>query len=217
MNIGVLGTGMVGETIGSKLIELGHQVRMGSRSSDNPKASEWVQKNGPQASQGTFADAASFGEILFNCTHGAKSLEALKIAGRENMDGKILIDISNPLDFSKGMPPFLTVSNTDSLGEQIQRQFPEVKVVKTLNTINCQVMVNPALVPGDHDLLMCGNDSKAKKKATEIVRDWFGWKSVIDLGGIIAARVTEMYVPLWATLFGVLQTPMFNLRIQRGK
>jgi 8-hydroxy-5-deazaflavin:NADPH oxidoreductase len=215
MNIGVLGTGIVGETIGTKLIELGHHVKMGSRSLDNPKAAEWMQKNGSRASTGVFADAAAFGEILFNCTNGARSLDALNLAGKDNMDGKILIDLSNPLDFSKGMPPSLTVCNTDSLGEQIQREFPDVKVVKTLNTINCKVMVNPALVPGDHDLLMCGNDDNAKKQVTAIVREWFGWKSVIDLGGITASRVTEMYVPLWATLFGVFQTPMFNLRIQK--
>jgi 8-hydroxy-5-deazaflavin:NADPH oxidoreductase len=215
MNIGVLGTGIVGETIGTKLIELGHHVKIGSRSPDNPKAAEWMQKNGSRASTGVFADAAAFGEILFNCTNGARSLDALNLAGKDNMDGKILIDLSNPLDFSKGMPPSLTVCNTDSLGEQIQREFPDVKVVKTLNTINCKVMVNPALVPGDHDLLMCGNDDNAKKQVTAIVREWFGWKSVIDLGGITASRVTEMYVPLWATLFGVFQTPMFNLRIQK--
>jgi 8-hydroxy-5-deazaflavin:NADPH oxidoreductase len=215
MNIGIFGTGIVGDTIGTKLIELGHHVKMGSRSPDNPKAAEWVQKNGSRASTGVFADAAVFGQMLFNCTHGAKSLDALSLAGKDNLDGKILIDPSNPLDFSKGMPPSLTVCNTDSLGEQIQRTFPDVKVVKTLNTVNCKVMVNPALVPGDHDLLMCGNDENAKKQVMAIVKEWFGWKSVIDLGGITASRVTEMYLPLWATLFGVFQTPIFNLRIQK--
>ncbi len=128
MKIGILGTGIVGNTIGTKLVQLGHDVMMGSRSKTNEKAGAWVKASGPKASQGTFADAAKFGEILFNCTNGMASLEVLKLAGAESTKGKILIDISNPLDFSKGMPPTLSVSNTDSLGEQIQRAFPEAKV-----------------------------------------------------------------------------------------
>ncbi len=138
MKIGVLGTGMVGEAIGTKLIQLGHEVKMGSRTANNEKAAAWVKQNGEKATQGTFADAAAFGEMLFNCTSGGASLEALKMAGAENLNGKVLIDIANPLDFSRGMPPSLLVCNTDSLGEQIQRAFPEAKVVKSLNTMNCQ-------------------------------------------------------------------------------
>jgi predicted dinucleotide-binding enzyme len=137
MRIGILGTGMVGQAIGSKLIQLGHEVKMGSRTADNEKATQWVKANGVRASQGTFADAAAFGEILFNCTAGMASLDALRMAGPANLKDKILIDIANPLDFSKGMPPTLAICNTDSLGEQIQRAFPDVKVVKTLNTMNC--------------------------------------------------------------------------------
>jgi predicted dinucleotide-binding enzyme len=215
MKIGILGTGMVGNAIGTKLIALGHEVKMGSRTATNAKAAEWVKANGSKASQGTFAQVASFGEILFNCTHGMSSLEALKQAGVENMRGKILVDIANALDFSKGMPPSLAVCNTDSLGEQIQRTFPDVKVVKTLNTTNCNVMVNPSLVKGDHDMFISGNDAQAKAKVVEILKNWFGWKSVIDLGDITTARASEMLLPIWVRLMGVYQSPNFNFKIVR--
>jgi predicted dinucleotide-binding enzyme len=186
---------------------------MGSRTADNPKAAEWAKKNGPNASQGNFAHAAAFGEIVFNCTAGAASIAALKQAGEKNLRGKILIDISNPLDFSGGMPPSLTICNTDSVGEQIQRAFPDAKVVKTLNTVNCNLQVNPSMVPGDHDIFMSGNDPAAKSKVREILTEWFGWKSVIDLGDISTARGVEMYLPLWVRLFALYQTPNFNIKI----
>src|SRR3989454_9716998 len=131
MKLGVLGTGMAGHAIGTKLVQMGQDVMMGSRSSTNEKAAAWVKANGPKASHGTFTDAAKFGEILFNCTHGMASLDALKLAAAKNMMGKILIDVSNPLDFSNGMPPTLEVSNTDSISEQSQRAFPDTKVVKS--------------------------------------------------------------------------------------
>jgi predicted dinucleotide-binding enzyme len=146
---------------------------MGSRSATNEKAAAWVKKAGGRASQGTFANAAAHGEIVFNCTAGTAALDALKAAGTENLRGKILIDISNPLDFSKGMPPALLFPGNDSLGEQIQRAFPDTKVVKTLNTINAEVMVNPARVPGDHDVFVSGNDPDAKERVTEILQTWF--------------------------------------------
>jgi predicted dinucleotide-binding enzyme len=215
MQIGVLGTGMVGQTIGHKLVTLGHDVKMGSRSAGSEKAQEWVKKSGPRASQGTFADAASFGELLFNCTSGAAALEALGAAGADNMRGKILLDVTNPLDFSKGAPPTLLVANTDSLGERIQRAFPETKVVKTLNTVNCQVMVDPARVPGEHEVFVSGNDGAAKAKVDEILRKWFGWKSVVDLGDITSARAAEAYLLLWVRLYGVTKTADFNIRIIR--
>ena len=216
MKIGILGTGIVGSTIGTKLVQLGHDVRMGSRTAANEKAAAWVQKNGTRASQGTFADAAAFGEIIFNCTHGVASLAALNLAGADHLKNKILIDIANALDFSKGMPPSLSVCNTDSLGEQIQRAFPDVKVIKTLNTMNCSIMVNPTLVAdGNHDMFISGNDAGAKGKVTEILKDWFGWKSVIDLGDITPARGTEMLLPIWITLMGKYQSPNFNFKIIR--
>ena len=215
MKIGILGTGMVGSTVATKLVKLGHEVKMGSRTIDNMKGAEWVKANGAKASQGTFADSAAFGEILFNCTHGMASLDALKLAGAGNLKGKILVDISNALDFSKGMPPSLAVCNTDSLGEQIQRAFPDVKVVKALNTVNCSLMVNPSLVKGDHDLFICGNDAGAKATIVDILKNWFGWKSVIDLGDITSARATEMLLPIWVRLMGLYQSPNFNFKIVR--
>lgn len=213
MKIGILGTGAVGNTIGTKLVSLGHSVKMGSRTANNEKAAAWVSSAGASASQGTFADAAAFGEIVFNCTSGMAAPEALKLAGKENLSGKILIDVSNPLDFSNGFPPTLTVCNADSLGEQIQRELPEAKVVKTLNTTNCRVMVEPSLVPGEHDMFMCGNDAGAKEEVKKILTDSFGWRSVIDLGDITNARATEMLLPIWVRLYGLYKTPDFNFKI----
>ena len=177
MRIAVLGTGRVGSTIGAKLVRVGQQVVMGSRSRDNARA-----------------------------------------AGEGNLRGKVLVDVANPLDFSKGMPPTLTICNTDSLGEQIQRTFPAAKVVKALNTMNCFVMVNPALVPGDHNVFLCGDDADAKTLVTELLVDAFGWKrdNVLDLGGISAARGTEMLLPLWLRLWGALQNPNINFHIAVG-
>ena len=205
---------MVGATLGSKLIQLGHDVKMGSRTANNEKAVEWAKQNGSHASFGTFADAASFGEIVFNCTAGTVSLAALNSAGASNLRGKVLIDVANPLDFSKGMPPTLAVCNSDSLGEQIQRAFPNVKVVKALNTMNCTVMVEPSLVPGEHDAFVCGNDAQAKAKVVDILKS-FGWRSVIDLGDVSAARGTEMLLPIWLRLWGLYQNRAFNFRIAR--
>jgi 8-hydroxy-5-deazaflavin:NADPH oxidoreductase len=214
MKIGVLGTGMVGKAHGKKLVQLGHEVMMGSRTPNNENAAKWVKSNGAKASHGTFADAAAFGEILFHCIKGTASLEALNQAGAKNLKGKILIDIANPLDFSKGMPPTLSVCNTDSLGEQIQRAFPDTKVVKTLNTINADLQVNPTKVGGGgHDVFVSGNDKDAKAKVAKILKEWYGWKSVIDLGDITSARGAEMLLPIWVTLMGVLGTPYFNFKI----
>lgn len=215
MKIGILGTGMVGSTIGTKLVKLGHEVKMGSRTADNMKGAEWVKANGTKASQGTFEDTAAFGEILFNCTHGMASLDALRQAGAGNLKGKVLVDIANALDFSKGMPPSLAVCNTDSLGEQLQRAYPDTKIVKALNTVNCNLMVNPSLVKGDHDLFICGNDAQAKATVTDILKSWFGWKSVIDLGDITSARATEMLLPIWVRLMGLYKSPNFNFRIMK--
>jgi predicted dinucleotide-binding enzyme len=216
MKIAVFGTGMVGNTIASKLVSLGHDVKMGSRSASNEKAAAWVKQAGSRASQGTFAEAASFGEIIFNCTKGDATLDALRAAGARALEGKILVDISNPLDFSKGMPPSLFVFGTDSLAEQIQREFPKARVVKALNTINCNVMVDPSRVPGEHATFVSGNDAEAKQKVTEILRGWFGWKQVIDLGDITTARGTEAYLMLWLRLWGALGTPDFNVQIVKA-
>ncbi len=215
MKLGILGTGTVGTTIGTKLVTLGRNVKMGSRTPNNPKAAEWIRTNGKNASKGTFADAAAYGEMVFNCTAGTASLEALKMAGEQNLRGNVLVDISNALDFSKGFPPALAVCNTDSLAEQIQRAFPSAKVVKTLNTVSASVMVSPSVVPGDHSVFMSGNDPAAKAKVHDILTKWFGWKSVINLGNMTTARGTEMYLPLWLRLFGFYQNPNFNIGISK--
>ena len=216
MKIAILGTGMVGETLGSKLVALGHEVRMGSRTANNEKAVAWTRKEGPRASHGTFADAAAFAELVFNCTAGTASLEALKLAGARNLNGKVLVDVANPLDFSKGFPPVLSVSNTDSLGEQLQRAFPEVKVVKALNTVTCTVMVNPAMLSAPTDTFVAGNDAGAKKQVTQILTEGFGWKRVVDLGDIGASRGLEMVLPLWLRLYQSQGTAEFNFQIVRA-
>jgi predicted dinucleotide-binding enzyme len=215
MRIAVLGTGSVGTTIASALVRAGHEVRMGSRTRDNERAAAWRQSAGENASHGDFADAAAFGELAFNCTAGGGSLEALGIAGRDNLRGKVLIDVANPLDFSKGMPPSLSVCNTDSLSEQIQRAFPETLVVKTLNTMTAAVMVDPSLVPGEHTVFMSGNDAAAKARVAAWLGAWFGWRrhNVVDLGDITTARGTEMLLPIWVRLWGALGTPYFNFHI----
>ncbi len=215
MKTAIFGTGMVGNAIATKLVQLGHDVKMGSRTADNAKAAEWVKANGAKASQGTYADAAAFAELVFNCTLGAGSLAALEAAGAKNLAGKVLVDVSNPLDFSKGMPPTLTVANTDSLAEQLQRAFPETKIVKALNTTNANLMVNPALLAGDHDMFVSGNDAGAKGQVTEILKGWFGWKHVLDLGDLTAARGQEMFVILWVRLYGAFQSPTFNVHVVR--
>jgi 8-hydroxy-5-deazaflavin:NADPH oxidoreductase len=223
MKIGILGTGIVGQTLSAKLASLGHEVMLGTRDVAQLMArpaggmgelpfAAWHQQNAG-VKLGTFAQAAAHGEVLFNCTNGSVSLQALKLAGEANLNGKILVDVSNPLDFSRGFPPSLTVCNTDSLAEQIQRAFPRVKVVKSLNTMTASVMVNPSLVPGDHDAFVCGDDTGAKAAVAGMLKDWFGWKSVVDLGDITAARGAEMILPIWLRLMGVMQTPMFNFKI----
>lgn len=227
MRIGVLGTGMVGQVISGKLAELGHDVMIGTRNVANalartepnpfglPGFGVWHEQH-PKVTVGTFADAARHGELVINATNGSGSLDALRLAGAANLDGKILVDIANPLDFSQGMPPSLTICNTDSLGEQIQRAFPGVRVVKTLNTVTAFLMVNPAQVgAGNHTMFICGDDPAARTQVTEWLKGWFGWQDVIDLGDITNSRGTEMLLPIWVRLFGVLGTGMFNFKVVR--
>ena len=206
MKIGVLGTGMVGDAIASKLVSVGHEVTMGSREANSPKAKEWSKHAGSQAKAGSFADAARFGELLFNCTNGANSVSALQAAGEGNLGDKTLIDVANVL------PP--DPSRIGSLGEEIQKTFPRLRVVKTLNTINCQVMVDPTRVPGAHTVFLCGNDDGAKKSASGLL-EAFGWKDVVDLGDITNARATEAYLPLWLALWKKLGTLDFNIGVVR--
>ena len=216
MRIGILGTGVVGKTLGHRLVKLGHDVRMGSRKSGNDKAKAWAKDAGPGASEGSFADAAAHGELVFNCTAGIASLDALRAAGTRNLQRKIIVDVSNPLDFSKGMPPSLSVSNTDSLGEQIQKTFPDAKVVKTLNTVTAALMVEPSIIPGTHTMFISGNDAQAKSTVTVLLKEGFGWKEVLDLGDLTAARAQEMYLPLWLRLYMNLQTANVNVHVVRA-
>jgi predicted dinucleotide-binding enzyme len=213
MRIGILGTGIVGKTLAIKLAKLGNEVRMGSRAAGSEKARAWVKEAGAKSSEGTFADAAAHAEVVFNCTAGAVSLEALKAAGANNLQGKILVDVANPLDFSKGMPPTLSVCNTDSLAEQIQRAFPTAKVVKTLNTVAAAVMVDPSIIPGVHSMFVSGNDAKAKAEVINLLKTGFGWKEVIDLGDIKGARAQEMHLALWLRLYTKFQTPNVNVHV----
>jgi predicted dinucleotide-binding enzyme len=215
MKIAVLGTGSVGRTIATKLVQLGHEVTMGSRSADSEGLREWLAEAGESAGGGTFAEAASGAELVFNCTAGEASLDALAAAGADNLAGKVLVDVANPLDFSRGMPPTLTVCNDDSLGERIQAAFPQARVVKALNTINAQVMTDPGRLPGAHNIFVCGNDAGAKATARELLQS-FGWppEAIVDLGEIGAARGTEMYLPLWLRLMGALGTAEFNIQIR---
>lgn len=212
MKIGILGSGMVGKTLGGKLADLGHEVMLGTRTP--AKLEEWLRTVQGNIRAGSFADTAAHGEILFNATNGAGSLDALAQAGETHLNGKLLLDITNPLDFSRGMPPTLFVSNDDSLGEHIQRAYPLLKVVKTLNTVTAHVMINPQQVAdGDHTVFVSGNDAEAKAQTTAILTEWFGWKHVVDLGDITTARGTEMYLAIWIRLWGALGTPMFNVKV----
>jgi predicted dinucleotide-binding enzyme len=217
---------MVGRAIAGKLAALGHEVVIGTRDVEglmartepdamgNEPFAQWSEKH-PGVKTGTFADAASHGELVVNATNGAATLEAVRAAREENLDGKVLLDTSNPLDVSHGMPPSLFVSNTDSLGEQIQRAFPSARVVKALNTVTAAVMVDPSLVAGgDHSIFMSGNDEQAKAQVRQLLES-FGWGDVVDLGDISTARGAEMYVPLWLRLWGALGTPMFNIKVVR--
>ena len=199
MNVGVLGTGDVGQALGRGFIALGHAVTLGGREADNPKARAWAESQGPQASSGTFADAARFGEWVVLATLGTAVDDVLKAATPEALRGKIVIDTTNPLDFSQGFPPRLFVGTTDSLGERVQRALPESKVVKAFNIIGNAHMFRPDFPGGPPDMLIGGNDDGAKREVSMLLRD-FGW-SVVDLGGIEASRALEPMCIAWV-LYG---------------
>ncbi len=228
MKAGIIGTGTVGRTIASKLASLDYEVMLGTRnvaeklavrekdSYGNPPFSEWFNDNN-KVKLGSFGEAASFGDIVFNATNGSSSVTALIMAGTRNLAGKVLVDISNPLDFSNGMPPSLLpgLNNTNSLAEEIQNTFPEAKVVKTLNTMWCGLMIDPGMLgEGNHINFVSGNDSEAKKTVKVILNN-FGWKdeNIIDLGDIASARSTEAFVTLWLRVRNVLNTGAFNFSV----
>jgi len=226
VKIAVLGTGSVGRTLAGRLAELGHEVTVGTRdpvatlarsepdSMGNPPLSDWLAER-PQVRLGSFADAASHGELVVNATSGAASVEILGLAGAESLAGKVLLDIANPLDFSQGFPPSLFVKDTDSLAEQIQRAFPSARVVKALNSMTAALMADPGqLADGEHSTFVSGDDEQAKKAVTALLGD-LGHRDVIDLGDITTARGAEMLLPIWLRLFGALGTPIFNLKVVR--
>jgi 8-hydroxy-5-deazaflavin:NADPH oxidoreductase len=214
MRIGVLGTGMVGQALATRLVETGHDVVMGARDAANEKAAAWVAAQPERASAGTFAAAAAHGEVVLNATGGTVSIDALRLAGAENLAGKVLIDIANPMKPDSGFPPQLDPVGDDSLAERIQREFPDARVVKTLNTMNCDVMVDPSIVPGEHDVFMAGEDAAAKDVVRGLLRG-FGWPdgSIRDVGGITAARGLEMYLIFWIGLRVSLGHNSFNVRV----
>ncbi len=226
MKIAVLGTGMVGRALAGRLAELGHEVTVGTRDvaatmartgSDamgNPPYADWAHGH-PQVALATFADATAGAELVVNATSGNASIAALEAAGREHLAGTVLLDVANPLDYSQGFPPSLFVGNTDSLAEQIQAAFPEVKVVKSLNTMNAVLMADPRqLLDGDHSVFVSGNDADAKQLVTGLLES-FGHTDVIDLGDLSTARGTESLLPVWVRLYGVLGTPAFQFKVVR--
>jgi len=212
MQIGILGSGVTAQTIGTKLVQIGHEVMLGSREEAKPSSVIWARDAGQHALYGTFRNAAEFGEVIFNCTLGLSSLESLQMAGAENLREKILIDTANPIDRSEGVWK-LTVCNTDSLGEQIQRAFPETRVVKTLNTINANIIADPAKLPEMTDIFVSGNDIEAKAMVVRYLREWFGWRHVIDLGDITTSRGVEMYVLFWHYLRNTVPSQRFNIKV----
>jgi predicted dinucleotide-binding enzyme len=217
MKIGVLGTGVVGEAIATALISKGHNVMMGSRSAGNEKAKSWKKKAGEHASEGTFNDAALHGELIFICLNGEYTLEAIIGVNAENLTNKIVVDITNPLDFTQGMPPrILEDFRIESLGEQVQSAIPQAYVVKALNTINYNLMVDARKVAGgNHNIFICGNDPDAKNKVKHFLVDNFHWtpEGLVDLGDIKAARCTEAIVPFWVMVWQSLGTPLFNFKV----
>jgi predicted dinucleotide-binding enzyme len=195
MNVGILGTGDVGKALGKGFIALGHPVKIGARDARNPKATAWAKEAGAKASVGTFADAASFGELVVLATLGVANESALKLAGPETLRGKVVIDATNPLDFSGGMPPTLAVSGNDSGGEQVQRLLTDAYVVKAFNTVGNAFMFRPDFPGGPPDMFIAGNSDDAKKTVTGILKD-FGW-GVVDVGGIESSRYLEAMCMVW--------------------
>jgi predicted dinucleotide-binding enzyme len=214
MKIGILGTGMVGETLGTKFVQLGHQVKMGSRTANNEKAGKWVAKNGAHASAGTFADAAEFGDVVLLCLKGEVQMEVVRSVGTKPFGSKPVVDVSNPLAYTNGIPTSLSFCNTNSLGEEVQKALPDAKVIKTLNTVNCDIMIDPAKAGGQPTMFLCGNDAAAKTNITSLLKS-LGWTDIIDLGDITKSRAAEMLLPIWLTLMRNLGHAHFGFKVVR--
>lgn len=226
MRIGILGTGIVGQTLGLKLVQLGHAVKLGTRDPtriDEPKGHDrsvgtlrdWLARAGPEAGVGSFCDAAEYGELLLNALSGRASLEVLRAVPAEHLSGKTLMDVSNPVDASHGFPLTLFVKDTDSLAEILQRALPDVRIVKTLNTMTAALMVNPELVgDGEHTVFICGNDAVAKAQVAGLLRE-FGWRDIVDLGDITGARGVEMLFTLGHAVMRVLGPAEIAFKVVR--
>lgn len=229
MNVAVIGTGAVGQAMSKKFVELGHLVFMGTRNVEQslnrkekdawgtPGIGSWIKEN-PQVELTTFREAAEKGrDLLVFAINGMAAMDSLKSIGDELLTGRTMMDISNPLDFSKGFPPTLSICNTESLGEKIQNAYPQLKLVKTLNSVSHSIMINPQMIEGDHVVFICGNDAGAKQEISSVLED-FGWKyqNIVDLGDITSSRGTEMTLPLWTRLMGKFQTSLFNMNIVRA-
>jgi 8-hydroxy-5-deazaflavin:NADPH oxidoreductase len=226
MKIGMIGGGGVAQALATALLAKGHDVVIGIRAVNDAELAkdrmmakplkDWIAATSGRVA--TMAEAAAHGEIVFNVTAGAASLDALKLAGADNLKGKVLIDVANPLNFSQGMPPFLEphLSVTTSLGEEIQKAFPDTHVVKALNTVSNAIMVNPGLIPADHDLFIAGNSAEAKAKVRALLTDNFGWTNYFDLGDIVGARASEHLLPLWVRIWMIGGNPLINIKMVNG-
>ena len=225
MKIAVLGTGMVGRALAGRLAGRGHDVVVGTRdvattmsrtepdAMSNPPYAQW-QGEHPAVRLVPFAEAGVHGDVVINATSGVASLDTIEAVGAARLDGKVLLDLAVPFDFSRGMPPTPTIPNTDSIAERIQRAVPGARVVKSLNTVFCDVMIDPSRVPGQHTIFVSGDDADAKATVTCLLGE-LGWPatSVTDLGGIETARNVEMYMLLYFNLAGLLNTFDFNVSI----
>jgi predicted dinucleotide-binding enzyme len=203
MNVGILGTGTVGKALAKGFAAKGYDVKIGSRGATKPELTEWLKDFNGKVSVGTFSDAAKYGDILLLCSLGQVAEDVIKASGETNFDDKLLIDVTNPLDFSKGSPPGLLFGMTDSLGERVQKMLPKAKVVKCFNTVPSSQMFNPKFK--DAEILICGNDAASKEQTTKILKE-FGWKGSIDIGGIENSRWLEAFVPLWVRAGMALNT-----------
>jgi predicted dinucleotide-binding enzyme len=213
MRIAVIGTGHAGRTLAQGFQRTGHDVIVGTRDPDATRArEEWLGLDVPLAALGMVAADA---DLVVNVTNGQASVAALGEVGSDHLAGKVILDVANPLDFSQGFPPTLSVKDTDSLAEQIQRAFPEARVVKSLNTVTAAVMVDPSTVgDGDTTVFVAGDDEEARQQVSELLRE-LGWLDIVELDGLQNARGLEMWLPLWVRLMGALGTGQFNIKLVR--
>jgi predicted dinucleotide-binding enzyme len=208
VKVGIVGSGDVGRSLADGLIEIGHEVKIGTRDITKKEVVEWVGKHrregkglSENASVGNFAEAASFADdVIILCTSWSGSSNAIKMAGPSNFAGKVVIDTTNPLDFSKGLPPRMAVGYTDSAAETNQRLMPEAKVIKAFNIVGNPHMVHPDFPGGPPTMFICGNDEESKKMVTEKILTPFGWET-IDIGGLEGARLLEPLAMLWITYY----------------